>query len=136
MHSFLRNKLKKELTFKYSKSSGKGGQHVNKVETRVTVYFDLLNSLLFPNLVKHRIKNALKGRINEKGEVFLSVQTHRSQIKNKNLASEQLIKILIEASKSPKARKQTAPTLSSKIKRLNDKKKQAEKKRLRGSKDF
>lgn len=135
MHSLDTKNLKKEFRYSFSKSSGKGGQHVNKVETRVTVCYDLVNSKI-PLAILERIMKRLSNQTNSRGEICVSVEKHRNQSKNKALASEKLAKLILEASKKPQNRIKTGPTLSSKIKRLDSKKKQSEKKANRKFRNF
>ncbi len=120
-----------EITFKTSRSSGPGGQHVNKVNTRVELRFNVDASKILLEEEKELIREKLAGRINLDGELIIAVQRSRSQLKNKKLALEKFIELLTDALKPEKERKPTNPPAGLKKKRLADKQKQSEKKQLR-----
>jgi len=110
-----------ELRFTASTASGPGGQHVNKVSTRVTLLFDLDGS---PNLSegqKARIHAALSGRIGKDGVLRVVAQTTRSQLTNKELAVERFVALLREALTPRPPRRKTRATLASKRRRLETK---------------
>ena len=123
--------LSKELTFSASQSSGPGGQHVNKVNTKVTLRFDVFNSRLLNTEQKATILKRLKSKINNKGIFILFDQSTRSQIKNKEAVVQKMDRLLTKAFAKRKARKSTKPTKTAIRKRLDNKKKQSEKKKLR-----
>ncbi len=120
-----------EVLFSASKSSGPGGQNVNKVNTRVELRFDVNKSVVLTEWEKNRIKIKLKNRMNSKGELILAAQTGRSQLENKENVSELFSSLIEKALTVQKKRKKSSPTLSSKIKRLESKKITAQKKQLR-----
>lgn len=120
-----------ELKFKTSRSSGSGGQNVNKVSTKVELRFDVENSLLFSDIEKNRIKTKLKNRITNEGILILTSDSERTQLGNKKKVLELFFEILEKALRKPKKRIKTKPTRTSKEKRLKEKKIQSEKKRLR-----
>lgn len=122
----------RELGFETSRSGGPGGQHVNKVETRVTLVFDVLGSESLSETQKMRIMTELGGRIDSKGILRISVSSTRSQLTNKTLAKERLAELLAEALKPRKKRKKTRPTLASKRRRVDAKKKRSQLKKGRG----
>jgi len=124
------------IKFLTSRSSGPGGQNVNKVNSRVELHFDLLNCDLLSELDKEKIFIKLKNKINIIGEIVIVRQTDRSQLKNKKKAIEFLISILTNALKTIKVRKKTLPTHKSVEKRLINKKKQSEKKSDRKKSDY
>lgn len=128
--------LTQELQFSFSKSSGKGGQHVNKVETRVTVCFNIEGSQILTLIEKDRLKRRLVNSISSKGDLCLSVEEHRSQIKNKTLAIKRMLELLNTALKTPKKRKISKPSKSAIAQRLEAKKKHSQKKQNRRFKDF
>ena len=123
--------LSKELTFSASQSSGPGGQHVNKVNTKVTLRFDVVNSKLLNTEQKATILKKLKSKINNKGIFIIFAQSTRSQIKNKEEAIQKLDRLLTEVFAKRKPRKSTKPTKAAVRKRLDNKKKQSDKKKLR-----
>jgi ribosome-associated protein len=120
-----------ELVFKAVRSSGSGGQNVNKVSTKVELRFDIENSEFLTGDEKARIFTKLKNRISNEGILIITSDTERTQLRNKNKAIELFFDLLEQALKKPKKRKKTKPTRASKEKRLKDKKLQSEKKKLR-----
>lgn len=120
-----------ELTFRTSRSGGPGGQHVNKVETRVEVLFDVPNSLSLSEKQRVQILKRLARRINDTGILHVAAQEHRSQSQNKQLALQRLAKLLKQALTPLKKRIATKPTRTSKEERLQSKKVRGEKKLLR-----
>lgn len=121
----------KELSFKTSRSSGAGGQNVNKVETSVTVLWNIAESELFREEQKDLIRNKLKNRINAEGFLFLNVSETRTQLANKNKAVEKILELVDKALFIPKKRISTKPSKGQKQKRLDTKKKISEKKENR-----
>jgi ribosome-associated protein len=116
-----------ELSWRFSRSSGPGGQSVNTADSRVELIFDLAASSAFPESVKQR---AL-GRVGDRVVVIAS--EHRSQLRNRIAAKERLAELLTEAIKPPpRPRRPTKPTKASKERRITRKKKRGETKRLRG----
>ena len=121
----------KELSFKTSRSSGAGGQNVNKVETAVTVLWKVDASEFFSEDEKILIHNKLKNRINIEGFLFLTVSESRTQLMNKNKAIEKIIEIVNKALIVPKKRTGKKPSKEQKQKRLDGKKKLSDKKENR-----
>lgn len=121
----------KELNFKTSRSSGAGGQNVNKVETAVTVLWNVGDSGFFNEDEKVLIQNKLKNRINLEGLLFLTVSESRTQLMNKNKAIEKIIEIVNKALIIPKKRVATKPSKGQRQKRLDTKKKISDKKESR-----
>lgn len=120
--------LKREVTFKTSRSSGAGGQHVNKVETRVTLIWDMDASLLFSPVEKETIRQKLVSRINAEGKIQLDVAETRSQVTNKKLALTKLNLLLTDALQPVQKRIKTKIPRSKVLERLDRKRKQAAKK--------
>ncbi|MBL7697989.1 MAG: aminoacyl-tRNA hydrolase [Chitinophagaceae bacterium] len=120
-----------EITFKTARSSGKGGQHVNKTETMVEGNFDVSNSLILTEEQKKTILSRLKNRINSAGILQVRSQTHRSQLSNKADVVQKMNSLLQLALKKEKKRIDTKPTKASKLKRLESKKRTAEQKQNR-----
>ncbi|NIF04024.1 aminoacyl-tRNA hydrolase [Chryseobacterium sp. Tr-659] len=121
----------KELSFKTSRSSGAGGQNVNKVETSVTVLWKVDASEFFNDDEKIMIQNKLKNRINIDGFLFLTVSESRTQLMNKNKAIEKIMEFVNKALIVPKKRTATKPSRAQKQKRLDSKKKLSDKKENR-----
>ena len=120
-----------ELEFSTSRSSGPGGQNVNKVSTKVIIRWNLLHSTLITDEQKMLLLNKLSAQLTREGELIINSQESRSQLQNKELALEKLDALLRKALTKPKARKATRPTKSSKVKRVDNKKRHAEKKQWR-----
>ncbi len=129
--------LDKELAFVFSRSGGPGGQHVNKVNTKVELRFDVHASSLLDDELKKLILENLKNHINKEGVLIVVSQESRSQMKNKEKAIEKFYEIINKALQPKKIRKATKITKEAKEKRLKEKKELAEKKeRRRLNKDF
>lgn len=124
-----------ELTFSASRSSGPGGQNVNKVNTRVELRFNIEASGLLNDDEKEHVKAKLKNKINAQGELVVTAQRSRSQLQNKGAAVEKFYTMLEKALKPRKKRKPTKPSRASIEKRLTEKRIQSEKKSLRGKID-
>ncbi|HAW53134.1 MAG TPA: aminoacyl-tRNA hydrolase [Flavobacteriales bacterium] len=120
--------LLSEITFTTSRSSGPGGQHVNKVDSKVTLRFDVKNSELLSESQRNRILAQLSTRISAGGVLVMSSQATRSQLDNKKKVLERFDKLLAKALTIPKKRKKTRPSKSAMEKRLKEKKVLAEKK--------
>lgn len=120
-----------EIRLSFSRSSGPGGQNVNKSNTKVELRFDLLGSNALEGGQKARAANKLRRRLTRDGELVIACDRHRSQEQNRRECLERLADILREALRRKPPRKTTAPTRASRERRLRNKKHRAEKKRLR-----
>ena len=120
-----------ELHFTASRSSGPGGQNVNKVSTKVELRFHIDSSALLTDEEKILLLEKLAKKINSEGELILVSQTERSQMKNKEKVIEKFYTLLTRALTPQKKRKPTKPSQASKEERLEEKRKQAEKKERR-----
>jgi ribosome-associated protein len=123
--------LNEELKISASRSSGAGGQNVNKVNTKVEVRFHIQESQVLSENEKALIYKKLATRISNEGYLIIFSQDERSQVKNKEIAIGKFYDLIIKALTPRKKRKATAPTGLSKEKRLQVKRKQSEKKELR-----
>lgn len=123
--------LEKELIFSTSRSSGPGGQNINKVNTKVTLRFDVNNSSFLNQEEKEIIAKKLSSKLTKDGMLILSSQEKRSQIQNKATVLNKLENLLNRALVRKKKRKPTKPSKSAVEKRLKEKKIQSEKKKWR-----
>lgn len=121
-----------ELLFRFSTSSGPGGQHVNKAETRVTLLFDVAGSPSLDEEVRERLLRGLAGRLDKEGVLQVQVQESRSQWRNRETAVFRFQALLAAALIKPKKRKPSKPSRAAQEKRLEAKKKQGQRKRERG----
>ena len=120
-----------ELGFKAIRSSGAGGQHVNKASTKVELSFNIEESKVFDEIQKERLISKLKSRLTKDNILLLQCDESRSQHKNKTLVTERFLEIIKQGLIIPKKRKQTKIPKSVKIKRLKAKRQIAEKKATR-----
>ncbi|NOR28105.1 MAG: aminoacyl-tRNA hydrolase [Lutibacter sp.] len=129
-------KIIKELKFKAVRSSGAGGQHVNKVSSKIELYFDLNASSELAEDEKELLSIKLKTKLTKENLLLLQCDESRSQHKNKEIVIKRFLEIITEGLKIPKKRRPTKPSKSSIKKRLEKKKKQAYKKVLRNKPDL
>ena len=120
-----------ELTFVYSRSSGPGGQNVNKVNSRVTLKWDVVHSVIVHEEQKTLLIHKLSSRLTKDGMLMIMVQDHRSQLQNKEASLQRLDLILAQALTPKKARMATKPSKAAKRKRIQAKKLHSEKKTWR-----
>ena len=114
-----------EIEESFVRSSGPGGQNVNKVSSAVQLRFDARNSPSLPDDVRRRLERLAGRRLTNDGVIVLIAQTHRSQERNRAEAVERLVELIRAASIRPKPRRATRPTLASKKRRLESKTKRA-----------
>lgn len=131
MRSFDEKVFLAEVSFKTSRSSGKGGQHVNKTESRVSLFFDIEESDLLADEEKSILKERLMSRLTDGKIIQIDVEESRSQQRNKEIALKRLVKLLGDNSKPKKKRKISKPSKAAIKKRLKAKKVQSEKKQYR-----
>lgn len=125
-----------ELQFQTSRSSGPGGQNVNKVESRVELRFSIPASQLLTEEQKQTLLQKLASRLTTEGELLISAQEDRSQLRNKEIAVQKFYETLRKALHKPKVRKATKPSKGAVRQRLESKKKHGDKKANRGRVDF
>lgn len=130
------NKILKEVRFGFSRSGGKGGQNVNKVETKAELIFNIDESYVIEDDVKAMLKKKLSTRIDKEGNFRLFSQTERTQLGNKNKAIERFVKIINNALKKEPVRIKTVKSKTTKEAILKAKKKHSEKKKERSKRDF
>jgi len=114
--------IRNEISFKTARSGGKGGQHVNKVETMVEGYWLVDGSALFSDEEKLRLREKLSAKINAEGYLQVRSQSERTQLGNKSEVIKKMNALVARALIVPKKRKATKPTEASNSKRLDSKK--------------
>ncbi|RIJ50770.1 aminoacyl-tRNA hydrolase [Maribellus luteus] len=127
----IKKQLEAECSFSASRSSGPGGQNVNKVNTRVELRFSVEHSQVFSDDEKNLLFKKLKNRINSEGELILASEVERSQLRNRAKVTALFYELVEKALTPPKKRIKTTPTNSSRLNRLESKKQMAEKKQRR-----
>ena len=125
------HQLQSEISFKTSRSGGKGGQNVNKVSSKVELNFDVLNSKLLTDAQKDLISLKLENRINSEGVLQIVSQSERSQLKNKKVVLLRFYELIEMAFHVRKKRKPTKIPRSVIEKRLKAKKRKSDIKKLR-----
>ena len=123
--------LQTEINFKAIRSSGPGGQHANKVASKVVLTFNLENSKAFTVEEKEQLFIKFKTKLSKDNTLILSAETTRSQHKNKEIVTNRFFEMIQKGLQKPKNRKATKPSRGSIKKRLEKKKKQAYKKVMR-----
>ena len=126
-----------DLRFSFSRSSGPGGQNVNKVNSKATLHFSIRNSASLPPGVRARFVQKFASRLTNEGDVVITSQESRDQPKNVDLCLEKLRGMILEVLHPPKKRRATKPSKGSKIRRVEAKKRRSQVKegRKRGFRD-
>ncbi len=121
-----------ELQEEFIRASGPGGQNVNKLSTAVRLRFNV-NSPSIPDSVRERLISLARGRITEEGELIIYAQRFRTQGANREDAVERLLELIRRAAHEPPIHRKTKPTLGSKVRRLQSKRRRGETKQSRRS---
>lgn len=124
------------LVFVASRSSGPGGQNVNKVNTKIELRFNIIESVVFSDEEKALLIEKLGKKLNRHGELIIRSQSQRSQSGNRNRAVEKLLMILAESLTEDPERIKTSPTRQSVTRRLDEKRRHAGIKQIRSKKDI
>ena len=130
-----REQVRKELVIKFTRSGGPGGQHVNKVATKVITSLHIDSSEGLSSREKNRLLEKLASKISKEGYLTVHAEDSRSQAKNREIAEKKLFSLLTDTLKKSKPRRKTKPSQASKEKRLKKKKALSEKKQARRKPD-
>jgi ribosome-associated protein len=125
-----------ELEVRVSRSSGAGGQHVNKTSSRVEIFWNVVTSRALNDAERALLRQKLASRLTSDGSIRVVTSDMRSQLRNRGLAEERLAETIRRALVIPKKRRATKPTRAAKEARLEGKKRHANKKRERRDKTF
>jgi ribosome-associated protein len=125
-----------ELDVRVSRSSGAGGQHVNKTSSRVEIFWNIASSRALNDEQRARLQQKLASRLTTDGSIRVVASDMRSQTRNREIAEERLAEVVARSLIVPKKRKATKPTKASKEARLEDKKRHSSKKRERSERSF
>ena len=120
------------MTEKFVRSSGPGGQHINKVDTKVELRFFAKRSPNLSETIKDRLKAIAGNKWTLKGEIVITAEKYRSQARNRELAKSKLVRLILKALEKPVNRLKTKPSKAVRLRRSNEKQNRSKIKALRG----
>ena len=121
-----------EMTEKFLRSSGPGGQHINKVDTKVELRFFAKRSPNLSETIKDRLKVIAGNKWTLKGEIIITAEKYRSQARNRELAKSKLVRLILKALEKPVNRLKTNPSKAVRLRRSNEKQNRSKIKAMRG----
>ena len=128
--------VESELQFDFIRASGPGGQNVNKVSSAVQLRFNVVNSPSLPEEVRQRLTQIAANRITKDGVLILEASRFRAQEQNRQEAIDRLVELVRRAAHKPRPRKKTRPSAASIERRLQEKRRRSQTKRLRRSDSY
>ena len=121
-----------EIQFEFTHASGPGGQNINKVATAVRLRFDVVNSPSLPDEIRERLIRLAGRRMTDKGVLIIEARRFRTRERNRQDAMGRILELIRKATEKPKPRRKTRPTIASKMRRLQTKRRHSRTKRMRG----
>jgi ribosome-associated protein len=122
----------REIEESFARSSGPGGQNVNKTSTAVTLRYDVARSPSLPEDVRRRLLTIAAGQVTDDGVLVITAQEHRSQLRNRQAARDRLVDLVRRATQRPRTRRPTRPSRGAVERRLEEKRRRSTRKAERG----